>query len=772
MKPNGTKTGLLWIIFFPLLLAMGLGCATEAEKKAAHQERAKQYIEKQRFKEAVIELNNVIQLDPNDEAAHYQLGEVYFRLRQGDEAFQSFSRAAFINPNNLEAQVKMGQLRLLFKRTEEARDKAELVLEKSSDHIDALYLLALVQIEEQDLDAAFKRLEHALLIHPYHFDTQLLLARLHALQGDLASAEEAYLSAIPLNPSSRTPYVELSAIYRKKEMWDEAELQLRRLVQVSEVKHQDLQILAHFYEDQNKWEQAEKIFLEAVVASPKKDVSALVNMGKYYARRGTYDKALQILLEAAEIKKDDLDILTSIAQVHFDTNRPEEAQEIVDRALKKDKGHVNANFLKGRLCLTKRDFHGASERFDTVLRERPRSAMARYFRALSLIGKGDAKLAQQDLLEALEVDPEMLDARLVLADIYARQGNKKLARQQIDYVSKRTPLDARILTLQGNLRVLEQDIQGAESAFKKVVELKPDYVPGYFRLGLFYNLIKQKEDALESFQKALDIDPQYINALAFMIGIYMQDKKLDEAFRICEEHRQKSEGNASTLAFITYTEGSLYLAKENMEKAIQWFEKAIEIDPSLLAPYVALAKAYGQLGKYDEAISKYEIILAKSPNYLAGHMALGTIYDHQGASQKAESHYRKALEINKDFAPAANNLAWHLAMQGGNIDEALSYAQSAKEKMPKSAAVMDTLGWIYYLKGRYLSAIAELRDSVELAPDNPMVHYHLGLAYYKNNQQDEAGTFLKKALELAPDFAGAEEARRVLEGIEGSRASG
>ena len=71
-----------------------------------------------------------------------------------------------------------------------------------------------------------------------------------------------------------------------------------------------------------------------------------------------------------------------------------------------------------------------------------------------------------------------------------------------------------------------------------------------------------------------------------------------------------------------------------------------------------------------------------------------------------------------------------------------------------------------------MSAIAELRDSVELAPDNPMAHYHLGLAYYKNDQQDEAGTFLKKALEFAPDLPGAEEARRVLEGIEVSRASG
>ena len=54
MKPNRTKIGPLWIVFFSLLLALGLGCASEAEKKARHLERARQYVEKQAFKKAVI----------------------------------------------------------------------------------------------------------------------------------------------------------------------------------------------------------------------------------------------------------------------------------------------------------------------------------------------------------------------------------------------------------------------------------------------------------------------------------------------------------------------------------------------------------------------------------------------------------------------------------------------------------------------------------------------------------------------------------------------
>ena len=112
-------------------------------------------------------------------------------------------------------------------------------------------------------------------------------------------------------------------------------------------------------------------------------------------------------------------------------------------------------------------------------------------------------------------------------------------------------------------------------------------------------------------------------------------------------------------------------------------------------------------------------------------------------------------------------LAWNLADRGGNIDEALTYAQIAKEQMPDSPAVMDTLGWIYYLKGSYLNAIAEFQDSRARDPNNAVINYLMGLARYKNNEKDKAREFIGKALELDPNFQGADEARKVLKELQG-----
>ncbi|MFC1505390.1 tetratricopeptide repeat protein, partial [Thermodesulfobacteriota bacterium] len=163
-----------------------------------------------------------------------------------------------------------------------------------------------------------------------------------------------------------------------------------------------------------------------------------------------------------------------------------------------------------------------------------------------------------------------------------------------------------------------------------------------------------------------------------------------------------------------------------------------------------------------EAISQYEAILAKDPNQVSSHMLLGTIHDMQKRYDLSEKHYRAAIEINPDFAPAANNLAYLLSTQDKNIDEAMMLARKAKEKLPNDPNVMDTLGWIYYKKGLYGNAVGEFTDSLEKIPDNPIVQYHLGMAYYKKGDKGKAKDALERALSLDGKFDGADEARGVL----------
>ena len=215
-------------------------------------------------------------------------------------------------------------------------------------------------------------------------------------------------------------------------------------------------------------------------------------------------------------------------------------------------------------------------------------------------------------------------------------------------------------------------------------------------------------------------------------------------------------------AIVYNLKGSLYLARGNKAAAIESFQTAIKENPNLLQPYYALAKIYLTDKQEKKAIAQYEAVLKVNPNQAQPHMLLGVIYDTQKQYDISEKHYRAALEINPEFAPAANNLAFILADQDKDIDEALQLARMAKEKLPDDPNVMDTLGWVYYKKGLYDSAIGEFSDSLTKLADNPVVNYHLGMAYYKKGDTAKAKEQLEKALNLQADFPGSEEARRVL----------
>ena len=146
-------------------------------------------------------------------------------------------------------------------------------------------------------------------------------------------------------------------------------------------------------------------------------------------------------------------------------------------------------------------------------------------------------------------------------------------------------------------------------------------------------------------------------------------------------------------------------------------------------------------------------------------MALGMIYESEKDFTKAQASYEKALQINPNFAPAANNLAYLYAERGGNIDMALNLAQKAKEQVPDDPHISDTLGWIYYKKNIPSRAIVYLKEAAEKVPNEPMIRYHLGMAYYKNGNRDLAKKELNEALKIDPKFQGADEARATLNAL-------
>jgi Tfp pilus assembly protein PilF len=179
--------------------------------------------------------------------------------------------------------------------------------------------------------------------------------------------------------------------------------------------------------------------------------------------------------------------------------------------------------------------------------------------------------------------------------------------------------------------------------------------------------------------------------------------------------------------------------------------------------------AYGMLGqvylsqkKLDQARTEFERLVQKQPRSVGAHTLIGLILQQQGKAAEAMDQYRRTIEINPKAAVASNNLAWMQATSGGNLDQALQYAQAAQQVLPEQAEVNDTLGYIYLKKNIPTLAVGPMLKAVEKDPKNATYRYRLGEAYLKSGNKVQAKTALAAALEMTPTFPEAAEARALL----------
>jgi len=168
-------------------------------------------------------------------------------------------------------------------------------------------------------------------------------------------------------------------------------------------------------------------------------------------------------------------------------------------------------------------------------------------------------------------------------------------------------------------------------------------------------------------------------------------------------------------------------------------------------------------GEIDAATEKYMELTRKKPDFAEGYMALGTLLEEAGDREGAKKAYSKVLELDSEFAAAANNLAWLMANSpGGDLGEALRLALAAKEIAPDDPYITDTLGWVHYKRGAYKLALTQFSMATEKRPDIPILRYHLALALYADGQTDRAKEELKKCLEMGKNFPEYAAAQKLL----------
>jgi len=229
-----------------------------------------------------------------------------------------------------------------------------------------------------------------------------------------------------------------------------------------------------------------------------------------------------------------------------------------------------------------------------------------------------------------------------------------------------------------------------------------------------------------------------------------------------QEKRLAAPRQISPEAYEAYLKGRYYWNKrtgESMQKAEQYFEQAIDNDPTYAAAYSGLADCNSGLAWHGfkspaEALPKAYAAarkaLAIDPESAEAHASLGLAMSHRWDWTGAEAEFRRALQLDPQYANAHHWYGDYLSIRSRH-GEALAEAKHALELDPLNLMISTWVGLRYYIARDYSRAIDQNRNSVALDPNFAAAHLLLGEDYRGAGLHSEAVNELKEAANLSGD---------------------
>ena len=176
-----------------------------------------------------------------------------------------------------------------------------------------------------------------------------------------------------------------------------------------------------------------------------------------------------------------------------------------------------------------------------------------------------------------------------------------------------------------------------------------------------------------------------------------------------------------------YYLGLCYTKLEKYDEALMFLEQVVtsgtQIERVLQCRFL-LAVIYAISGR--KKLAEFELNKLLETGYMTDsvYAAIAFVAWEQNDTEKCMEYYEKSLEKNPENITSLNGLGYVLACQEKDLTRALSLCKEAVKVEPKSAACLDSLGWVYYKLGLYDDSLQYLEQAEKYAPESIEIADH------------------------------------------------
>jgi len=447
---------------------------------------------------------------------------------------------------------------------------------------------------------------------------------------------------------------------------------------------------------------------EAITANP--------DVGYFYYQRaiikageGDWESVISDCRETLRHDSSNLDAKILLAQALGITDRHTESIRYLEAVRKKDPKRQDVYPLLAKEYMNVKKYHQAEKVMRSLL-ARDSEAMVGYYYLGAIYGAylkqpSRAIAVYQKILTREPDNVQVIDA---ISQLYLDSGKPEKALDMFVKLEKYRPNDVSLKLKIARLHYKLKNYPAAIQNFEEVLDKNPGSDKIIYYLGVLYEESGQIENAIKMFEKVPPVS-----------GLY-KDARLRLAYQ--------------------------YKERGDVPKAKSVLEMGIRKAPKIKEFYKYLAGIYEREGDNERAIRLLVKASRLFPNDEKLLFAIATLHERNGQQKKALEIMRKILEMNPKSVPAMNYIGYSFVEKGENLDEAEDLLQEAVHLKPDDGYIVDSLGWLYFIKGDYTRSFYLIQRALKLVPDEPTILKHMGQLYQQRGESKKAIIYYQKAL--------------------------
>jgi putative PEP-CTERM system TPR-repeat lipoprotein len=706
-----------------------------------------------------------------------------FAKNQVNDALAAYRKAVEIKPDFMAGHSAVTTILLQKGDLAAATVQIEQLKKLAANHPQTKYLEAQLAFQKKDFKLARDLVQQVLRAAPTNVQG-LQLAGAVELQLNSLPAAEGYLSkAVQAAPTLALARRLLVVTYLRSGQPAKAMATLLPGLNRENIDPELLSVAGEVYLQNGDVKQAQEYFEKATKQAPK-DGRKRTALALTHLMGGSVDTAFE---ELQDIAVSDTGTTADLALISAHLRRQEfdKALKAIDGLEKKQPDKPLAAFLRARTLLAKRDMAGArksferaltidpsyfpavaslaaidmadkkpddaKKRFEAVLAKDPKNGQAWLALAEIAARSGAAKEEVAKLIgNAVAANPADVAPRLLLIDFHLRNKDFKQASSVAQNAVAALPDSPEVLDALGRTQQAAGELNQAITTYNKLASMQPLSPLSQMRLAGAHMAEKNKDAAVQSLRKALEIKPDLLEAQRALIALDVEGKNFQGAMataRTVQKQRPKE-----TVGYVL--EGDINASQKNWDSAATAYRAGLkQVNSSELAIKLhSVLLASGKGAEADKFLTTWQKDNPKDAAFLSylGDRALAR--KDYGSAEKS---YMAVIKTQPNSAVAYNNLAWVSAKL--NKDGAIGYAEKANALAPNQPAFMDTLAVLLSDKGDYAKAVELQTKALALQPQNALFKLNLAKIHIKGGEKDLARKELDELSKLGDKFAGQAE---------------